>query len=76
MPQKAAFHCMDDSNYDVCYHVRYLDIQLPKITDCYHLAIAAYAHTLIGSPSADLAANMLMIMRRQEGVCLMFFQAV
>ncbi|KAK3859992.1 hypothetical protein Pcinc_033930 [Petrolisthes cinctipes] len=46
---------------------RYLDIQLPQLTDCYHLAITAYALTLLGSPSADLAANMLTIMMRQEG---------
>ncbi|XP_063851279.1 CD109 antigen-like [Scylla paramamosain] len=46
---------------------KYLVFQLAHLDDVYHLAITAYALTILGSPAADTAAAKLYAMRRQQG---------
>jgi len=47
--------------------VRYLERNLPKITDHYELAITAYALALAGSAESDLAYGQLRAIAREEG---------
>ena len=47
--------------------VRYLERNLPKITDHYELAITAYALALAGSSESDLAYGQLRAIAREEG---------
>jgi hypothetical protein len=47
--------------------VRYLERNLPKITDHYELAITAYALSMAGSAESDLAYGQLRAIAREEG---------
>jgi hypothetical protein len=47
--------------------MKYLERNLPKITDPYDLAITAYALVLSRSAEADAAYGKLLQMKREEG---------
>ncbi|XP_042213944.1 CD109 antigen-like isoform X2 [Homarus americanus] len=46
---------------------KFLEINLSTLDDCYHVALSAYALSIIGSHSAETAATMLNKMKRIKG---------
>ena len=56
--------------------VRYLERNLPKITDHYELAITAYALATSGSAESDLAYGQLRAIAREEGGMSMVFYTI